>query len=299
MSQAELPDVTVIIPTTCERARWPSLERALASILAQQGVRVTVLAVVNGNRYDPQCFEALKAQAGVTVLYRETGSAPLAQQAGRDAVRTEFFAFLDDDDEYLPGALTTRLAPLLADRSVDFAVSNGYRAVGGSDEIVIQDVASIRASPLSALCAQNWMASCGGLFRSSTVAAEYFAEPAPFMEWTYLAFRLTAQLNVHFVDVPTFRINDSAVSLSKSQAYMRSELDILRRVLELPLPAPVRRAVQCKIGRACHVAAEDCRLQGQGAQAWRYHLKSLGQPGGWRYLLYSRKLIQECARSGF
>lgn len=289
--------VTVIIPTTCERVRWSSLERAIVGILAQEGVAARVIAVVNGNRYDPDCFEALKRKDGVTVLYRSTGSAPLAQAAGRDAVETPYFAFLDDDDEYLPGALATRLAPLHADPALDFVVANGYRARNGRDELAIGDSSAIVADPLAALCERNWMASCAGLFRTRTVTADYFADPAPYMEWTYLAFRLTASLRMRWLDAPTYRINDSPVSLSKSDAYLRSELEILQRVLALPLPPQARRAVRRKLGRACHVFAEKSRRQGSHAQAWRFHLDSLSKPGGWRYLTYSRKLVQALWRT--
>lgn len=291
MNHETLIPVSVIIPTTCERVRWRSLERAIAGVLAQEGVAAHVIAVVNGNRFDPACLEALKQKDGVTVLYRSTGSAPLAQAAGRDVVDTPFFAFLDDDDEYLPGALAARLAPLRADPALDFVVANGYRARDGRDELAIGDSRAIVADPLDALCHSNWMASCAGLFRTSTVTAAYFVDPAPYMEWTYLAFRLTASLRMRWLDAPTYRINDSPVSLSKSDAYLRSELDILQRVLTLPLPAPARRAVRRKIGRAYHVFAEKSRRQGNRAQAWRFHLGSLTRPGGWRYLSYSRKLV--------
>jgi glycosyltransferase involved in cell wall biosynthesis len=292
-----LTPVSVIIPTTCERRRWEALERAIAGVLAQEGVAAQVIAVVNGNRYDAGCFEALKQKDRVTVLYRSAGSAPLAQAAGREAVRTPFFAFLDDDDEYLPGALAIRLAPLLADPALDFVVTDGYRARGGRDELAVADRGMIAADPLGALCERNWMASCAGLFRTKTVTPDYFADPAPYMEWTYLAFRLAGRLAMRWLDTPTYRINDSPASLSKSEAYLQSELDILRRVLTLPLSAPARRAVRRKFGRACHVFAEQSRCHGSLARAWRYHLDSLVQPGGWRYLAYSRKLVRDLWRA--
>jgi glycosyltransferase involved in cell wall biosynthesis len=297
MNEDTLTPVSVIIPTTCERRRWEALERAIGEVLAQEGVAAQVIAVVNGNRYDRDCFEALKRKDRVTVLYRSTGSAPLAQAAGREAVSTPFFAFLDDDDEYLPGALATRLAPLLADPALDFVVTDGYRACGGCNELAVGDQGAIAADPLAALCERNWMASCGGLFRSSSVTPDYFADPAPYMEWTYLAFRLAGRLAMRWLDTPTYRINDSPASLSKSDAYLHSELDILRRVLTLPLPAQARRAVRRKIGRVSHGFAEQSRCHGSLARAWRLHLDSLVQPGGWRYLAYSRKLVRELWRA--
>jgi glycosyltransferase involved in cell wall biosynthesis len=291
MSQSHLPAVSVIVPTTCEQVRWASLERAIDSIVQQAGVAAQAIVVVNGNRYHPAAYELLRARKGVTVLYREVASAPLAQAAGREVVATPFFAFLDDDDEYLPGALAIRVAALLADASLDFVASNGYRSCSGKDEWAIEDSCPILADPVGALCRQNWMASCAGLFRSHTVGPEYFQDPAPYMEWTYLAFRLTTGLKMAWIDEATYRINDSPVSLSKSEAYLRSELDILERVLALPLAPSIRHAVDRKLGRAMHGFAERSRAEGDYAKAWRFHAASLAKPGGWRYLPYSRKLI--------
>lgn len=296
-STATQTPVSIIIPTTCERARWESLQRAIAGVLSQQGVEAQVIAVVNGKRYDAACLTALREKEGVTVLYRETGSAPLAQAAGREAVNTPFFAFLDDDDEYLPGALAVRLAPLLAEPNLDFVVTDGYRRRGGREERAIGDRGAITADPIGALCERNWMASCAGLFRTSTVTPRYFADPAPYMEWTYLAFRLTACLKMRWLATPTYRIHDSPVSLSKTDAYLRSELDILQRVLALPLAPRARRAVRRKLGRACHAFAEKSRRHGSRSAAWRFHFDSLRQPGGWRYLPYSRKLLRDLFRN--
>lgn len=283
------PAISVIIPTTCERNRWESLKRAIAGVLTQEGVTAQVIAVVNGNRYDPDCFEELKRMDRVTVLYQQIGSAPMAQTAGRKSVRTPFFAFLDDDDEFLPQALSTRLKPLMTDPQLDFVVTDGYRVVRGGEQLAVGK-RLVKDDPLSTLCEKNWMASCGGLFRTSTVTEQYFSDPVPYMEWTYLAFRLTISLRMCWLDTPTYRINSSVVSLSKSNAYINSEIGTLKRILALPLPPHIRRAVQIKIGRTYHTFAENSRRQGQRREAWRFHLESLLQPGGWRYLAYSRKL---------
>ncbi|WP_137172559.1 glycosyltransferase family 2 protein [Massilia sp. HP4] len=286
-----LPRITIVIPTTCERERWTTLRRAIACVLAQTGVDADVLAVVNGQRYDADCLAALRTMTGVTVHYRSEGSAPLAQLAGRELLDSPYFGFLDDDDEYLPGALAARVAPMLDDPALDFVVTNGYRAGPDGDSLTIGNVAEIRRDPLLALCTQNWMGSCSGLFRSASVGPAYFADPAQYMEWTYLAFRLTARLSMRFLDLPTYRVHDTPRSLSKSSAYLRSELDILQRVLVLSLPEHAVQPLRVKLGRALHTASEHSRAAGDLRLAWKYHRASLALPGGWRYLLYSRRLV--------
>jgi hypothetical protein len=286
-----MSDVSVIIPTTCELSRWQSLLRAIDSVRQQDGVQAKVIVVVNGQRFDAGHYATLKTMPGLDVLYRTEGSAPLAQEAGRLAVDTPFFSFLDDDDEYLPGTLRLRLEPLLDDPGLDFTVSNGYRCLGGEDRIVIATPASIREQPLLALSKQNWMASCAGLFRSATVTSDLFSNPAPYMEWTYLAYRLGVGHRMQFVDVPGYRIHESPVSLSKSDAYREAELEVLQRVLALPLPAEVRQAVRRKLGSALHDCADRHLEHGRMGPAWSHHVKSLDCPGGLSWVLYSRKLL--------
>lgn len=286
-----MPSVSVIIPTTCELRRWPQLKRAIKSVQTNQSVEAKIIAVVNGNVVDDSCYQELCEMIGVVVIYRAEGSAPLAQYAGRVIVETEFFAFLDDDDEYLPGALHQRLKPLLSDATLDFTVSNGVRCLEGKDQPMDLDASAINANPLVALNGKNWMASCGGLFRTYSVTAEYFSDPAPYLEWTYLAYRLATSLRMYFVDEPTYRIHDSAVSLSKSDAYRDAELNVLQRILALPLPLSVRHAVRLKLGRVYHDTAERYREKGHLSRAWTYHFKSLFSPGGYLFLPYSRKLL--------
>jgi glycosyltransferase involved in cell wall biosynthesis len=286
-----LPTVSVIIPTTCEARRWESLQRAIDSARDTEGVEVSVIVVVNGKRFDQACLDELQSRSDIAVAYRDEGSAPLAQRHGRSMVQTEFFAFLDDDDEYLPQALAHRCTPLLADPSLDFVATNGYRRLGTEDRIVVSNAQSVQADPLAALTRENWLASCGGLFRTASVSLDYFDNPAPFLEWTYLAYRLALDFKMAFVDVPTFRINDTPASLSKSAAYREAELSVLLHIAGLPLPRAVGRQVRGKVGRVYHDLSFEARLQGQGARAWLLHARSLLLPGGWRYLGYSRKLL--------
>jgi hypothetical protein len=282
--------VSVIIPTTCELTRWQSLLRAIDSARQQDGVQVKIVVVVNGNRFDPKCHEALKAMPGLEVLYRSEGSAPLAQEAGRLAVATPFFSFLDDDDEYLPHTLRLRMQPLLNDPGIDFTVANGYRCVKGEDRIVVKAPAPIGEHPLLALGKQNWMVSCAGLFRSATVTPDFFCNPAPYVEWTYLAYRLGVVRRMHFVDVAAYRIHESALSLSNSDAYRNAEPEVLQRILALSLAPEIAHTVRKKLGCAHHDCARRHLERGRMGLAWSHHLKSLAYPGGASWLLYSCKL---------
>ncbi|QYF95081.1 glycosyltransferase family 2 protein [Massilia sp. PAMC28688] len=283
--------VSVVIATTCEARRRQSLMNAVDSVLAQEGVSVKVIAVVNGDRVDEDCLSELQNRPGVQVVREVLGSYPYALQIGRINVDTPFFAFLDDDDEYLPSAIKNRLAPLLSDPSLTFVASNGWRRLGGMDQAVVKNTGLAQRSPLVALARENWLASCGGMFRTSAVGSEYFDGRTAHLEWTFIAYKLALSHRSEFVDIPTFVINDSAGSLSKSDGYAEAEGEVLPKILALNLPKAVRRDVQEKLGRCLHNIAARKSANGDWWHAWRLHVASILCRGGWRYLLYSRKLV--------
>src|SRR6187549_269028 len=96
--------ITIIIPTACEARRVSLLHRALDSVVAQEGVDVHPVVVVNGSRVDESLCASIVARPGVTVLRRDEGNVSAARRAGMRLVDGAYFGFLDDDDEFLPGA---------------------------------------------------------------------------------------------------------------------------------------------------------------------------------------------------
>ena len=283
--------VSVVIATTCEASRRTSLMNAIHSVLSQKTVETNVIAVVNGNRIDSECLEQLRNMPRVEIVMQAVGSYPRALQSGRARVQAPFFAFLDDDDEYLPGALEQRIALLLSDPTLDFVASNGLRRLGGFYYPVVKQAETVHLDPLLALASGNWLASCGGLFRTSTVGIDYFDGATSHLEWTFLAYKLALTRKCAFVDKPTFVINNSPGSLSKSDAYAEAEAHVLPKILTLNLPEPVRRDVRKKLGRALHNIATRKIARGKRWQAWRYHVASVCCLGGSQYLLFTRKLI--------
>lgn len=283
--------INVIIPTTCEARRWSSLKRAISSVTSQKNVDVDVIIVVNGTRFDPGCYKELRNMPGLTVVYQEEGNLPLAVKLARSLVTAPFFAFLDDDDEYFPGTLWSRLQPLLVDETVGYVASNGYRCIGNQDVQDITNIEAVQRDPLCALIRENWLASCGGLYRSVSVTEDYFDGRTRYFEWTLLAFKLASTLKMVFVDAPTYRIHDSPSSLSKSEAYREAEVGVLNQILALELPANVKSGLRIKLGKAYHSLSNYYRQEGELKRAWSYHLTSLRYPEGLRYLTYTRRLL--------
>ncbi len=259
-------------------------------MLSQRAVEVELIVVVNGQRFDPARLAALQANPTLKAVYLETPSPSVACRHGRSLASGEFFAFLDDDDEYLPGGLAARAAAAQADPTVDIVVSNGYS--GGANKPHLTRMAHIERNPLAAMLEENWMASCGALFRRSSCSDEFFADLPKYMEWTLLTFRLlSAGKRVKVVDTPTYRINDTQQSASKSREYRVATAGVIERMLALQLPADIKRGLRRRLLAARHDLSVLNLEEGDRAAAWKAHLQSLAGIGGLRYLTYTRRLV--------
>jgi len=102
------PDVSVVIPT-CDR---PDLVvRAVRSALAQTIDTIEVVVVIDGGDEATRAALAEMRDDRLRVVpLPERGGAPNARNVGVREARAQWTAFLDDDDEWLPGKLATQLA---------------------------------------------------------------------------------------------------------------------------------------------------------------------------------------------
>jgi len=292
--------VTVIIPTTASPQRLGQLKEAIKSTQCNDA-RVRVLCVVNGDRSAPNALDEI-TNSGADYTISPVASAPLAQLAGRKAVETPYFCFLDDDDVYLPHAIDIRLEALQK-QGVDVLVTNGFRSIDGRDMLALTSLVNIPADPLAALFLENWLASCGALFTAEGVPISYFEEPHPYLEWTWLAFRLAnSRLKIGVLDKPTYRINDTTGSLSKSDVYLTSHVTLFRRMLGNRVPAKVRSTIKRRLASAYHSLSEHDLARKDVCNAWRNHGRSLQSVWGLGYLPYTRILVfasfRELGRGG-
>lgn len=288
--------VTAIVPTLAERTRREGILAAIASLRGSSVDPVAILLVVNGSRFDPETLSILQAVDDVQIVQTEIGSLPHAIHVGRGLVQTPYFCFLDDDDEYLPGAIDRRIRMLEEDPSLSLVVTNGYRRTSSTETRALRPLDNVSRDPLRALFAGNWLASCGGLFRSDQVGEPYFRAMNPYAEWTWLAYCLSLDgLRVGAIDEPTFRINDTAGSASKSDAYRMAFFGLFQRMLDRHPPTDVQTMIRRRLADHSHDVADFERLRGNRREAWRYHIASLRSGHGWRYLAYTRYLLRRPA----
>lgn len=285
-------DVTVIIPTVAEKSREDEIKRCIESVRNSSSSKINIITVVNGNRYDEAVCGWLKAQSDISVEFLEKGSAPNAVSYGRSLVDTPFFSTLDDDDEYLEGSTDAKLAVLEADSSADLVVTNGFLHLEGKDILFYSNMENVANEPLESLFVENWLNSGNALYRSDTVGVKFFKNYHPFGEWTWLAFQLLmAGKSLASVDFPTFRLYDTAESLSKTDAYNMAYFALFKRMLAANPPVLIKKVVGQKIGAAYHTEASRNLAAGKKFKAIKNHFSSLFYPGGFHYLLFGRKLL--------
>jgi hypothetical protein len=290
--------VTVIVPTMAAPERAASLRRAIESIRRSSTRTIVILTVVNGNRHDAGLCAWLRAQPDVRFEYVPMPSAPNAVLRGRELVQTPFFSTLDDDDEFLEGGIDRRLAAIQCADDIDIVVSNGYRNRAGVDATYFNHLHAVPTDPLGTLFECNWLNSCDTLYRTASVGPEYFSDYHPYVEWTWLAFRLAmAGKTISAVQEPTFRCNDTPASVSKSNAYADSILSLYQRMLALSPDARIAQIIRRRMGAAWHGRSVHALDRGRWHEALRFHFHSLCLPGRTRYLAYTRRVIPGVSRN--
>jgi len=293
-ASAEGRAVSIIVPTMCQAARARLLSRAVESIVDQSGVRVEIIVVVNGDKYDQPLVESLERDSRLRVVRLSDGNVSMARYEGVARATGDYIGFLDDDDELLPGALSARVNLFKGRETVDVVVTNGFEHVAGQDtpNIKVGSAAEILQNPGASLLRQNWFASPASLFRAVSVERESFRFSHRYFEWTYLFFVLLSKgKRFYYDEMLTYRVyKDNPLSISKSDEYMLAYADFLLVLSKLPLEPSIKRNIKEKYVNALNTQASLELAQTKRLRAWRSHLKCLAS-GGWRYFTFTRFLL--------
>ena len=290
--------VTVIMPTRTLAGRAALLRRAIASVLAQVRVSTVPLLVINGGAGDPALVRELVADRRLRTITLPGEGLPAALRAGRAHVDTAFFATLDDDDVLVPDALATRVDAALEAPGWDAIVTNGIRRGPHGESLHVEDAGAVNRDPLLALRDTTWLLPGSWLCRSDAANATLFDDMPAHLECTYLALRFATGLRMRFLARPTVIWHTSTpLSVSASREYSVGQAQAIERLLALPMPAALRASFEERLRHACHANAERCLEEGATREAWGWHMRSLRAPGGWRHLLYTRKVLMRAIGS--
>jgi glycosyltransferase involved in cell wall biosynthesis len=101
-----MPAVSVIIPLY---NKGPYIARALNSVLAQTFQNFEVIVVDDGSTDEGAEIVGRFGDPRIRLIQQENGGVSAARNRGIEATRAELIAFLDADDEWLPGHLETLL----------------------------------------------------------------------------------------------------------------------------------------------------------------------------------------------
>jgi len=286
------PDITIIIASAGDKKRAKSLQKAVQSIEHQKNINAKILIVFNGPNVSEDCSLLFKDKTHITITYQQKPSLPNALHYGRSCIDTDYFGFLDDDDLYIEDTLQLKYHLLIENPAIDVVASNGLIDFGDTQGKLLCDTLAPEKDPMAMLFQQNWLASCGGLFRSKTVGLAYFKKDVKYYEWTMTAFLLSLDRNIAYLPEPTFIINQTMGSLSASSTYLETRPDFLTLLLTYPISKQIKKVIKQRRCAAFHQLSEYYLKQQNRKKAWLYHFKSLFNIQGLKYLSYSYHLIR-------
>jgi glycosyltransferase involved in cell wall biosynthesis len=260
VTKATSDSISVVISTY---QRPDACEAALRSVLAQTEPPLEILVCDDGSTDETE--PRMREWAGREELVRylrsphNSGTPATTRNLGIEHARGDLVAFLDDDDEWLPGKLASQRSAMLAEKA-DLVATNALRSDGSlyfpgaptAWRPTQLDV--LKANPIimsSALVRRDLLLSAGGFPTAIRLRAleDYAA-------WLELARRGTALL---ILGEPLVRYDDtSSDRLSTDRARIQAAMTRLvwRYALDRPEPASMKAALRHSVGVA-HVFAVD------------------------------------------
>jgi glycosyltransferase involved in cell wall biosynthesis len=224
-----MPRVSAVIPTF---GRPALLKRAVETVLAQTMADLELIVVIDG--HDPKTLDYVQGVTDPRVRYiahdQQRGPGQ-ARDTGAVAAKSEWVAFLDDDDEWLPQKLERQLA---------FAPPGARAVVMTQTRVVTPHGAFVR--PLSIYDASRpidewlfdrttWMKSGQTFFQPSSLMMPralfdglHFSTSRQHEDWE-LAIRALKEQGYTLLTVPevlTIHYDDQRSSLSKERTWRHS-----------------------------------------------------------------------------
>jgi teichuronic acid biosynthesis glycosyltransferase TuaG len=227
-------DVSVIVPAYRSAQ---TIGRSLASIAAQTLRPVRVIVVDDGST--DGTAEAANVYAGqmngidLVVLQQDNAGAGAARNRALRAATTEFVAFLDADDEWLPDKLERSLS-VLRETASDL-VSHDYQMINGEMETVINCARHFhdQTDPVRSLYLRGFIATSTVVARRQPImAVEGFDETLPsgqdFDLWLTLMAEHGVTFHVFSESLTRYYVMSGSIT-SQVEKRRQCNLEILRR----------------------------------------------------------------------
>jgi glycosyltransferase involved in cell wall biosynthesis len=220
-----VPRVSVVIPTRNRRAL---LLRTLSSVLAQDGVEVSVVVVDEASADGTGEAVASLGEPHVSVITHGVAQGvAAARNAGLESVSTEWVAFVDDDDVWATDKLSAQLAALAASPECQWSCT-GAVVVDGELRIVGAEAAPAGSGLVERLLAYNAIPGGGSSVLARTEAVQALGGFDPELrvvaDWD-LWIRLAQRSPLAAVDRPLVGYLRHAGSMSRQLEELRHELE--------------------------------------------------------------------------
>jgi len=293
-------DVSVIIPTLCDSRRECSLKRSIDSVINQVGVSVEVIVVVNGDRFNQELLDYVSGLNDVKLFSVLKANVSKARYFGLSKVSTDFFMFLDDDDELYENSLGSMVEVFKRDNSVGLVVSDvDDESIGGRVGFY-RDARFVEDNPVESLVYKNWLMSGGALFRKGAVSLDIFDISLKYNELTVLAMKVALSgVKLKVVDESFSYKYNSSISASKTIDFCLSYVETVECMLRMNLPFKVRVLMRHKLSSAFHSASVILLNNGDFKDSIFMHVKSICIVGGQRYFFYTRHVFGGVAKFYF
>lgn len=268
--------VSIIIPTFNRREE---LIRAVESALNQTYRKTEVIVVDDGS--DEKAGEILKDLNAVNlkIIYQTNKGPAAARNGGVEESKSEWLAFLDSDDFWLPDKLT---------KQVDFHRNNQNILISQTDEEWIRN--GIKVNPkkyhlkqggdIFAISLERCMISPSAVMIHRRLFEEMggFDETLPVCEDYDLWLRITARYKVGFIkETLVVKTGGHADQLSRKYWGMdRFRIKALENILESDMTQIKKDATKKILELKLNVLIEGCQKRGKQKEAREYIEKLKG-----------------------
>jgi glycosyltransferase involved in cell wall biosynthesis len=263
------PEVSVIIPTY--NRGWV-VKEAIDSVLAQDFKDFELIVVDDGSTDDTgQILEAYGQD--LMVLRQSNRGVSAARNRGIDAAAGRLIAFLDSDDLWLPGKLSTQ---------VDFFHAHPKAVINQTEEIWIRN--GVRVNPktrhhkFGGMIFERSLALC--LISPSAVMMRHslfdevgrFDEDLPACEDYDLWLRISWRYPVHLIETPLIiKRGGHEDQLSRAPGLDKFRIQALQKVIASgKLEPDSYRAAMRALQEKCAIYAGGCRKRGKETEAQYY-----------------------------
>ena len=265
-----MPLVSVIIPTY--NRGW-IVQEAIDSVLDQDFTDFELIVVDDGSDDNTPQILAAYGRA-ITVLHQSNKGVSAARNHGIAAASGQLIAFLDSDDLWLSGKLSSQVRffkgtpDAVINQTQEHWIRNGVRVNPKqrhhkfSGMIFEHSLALCLVSPSAVMIKKSLFEEVG-----------IFDEQLPACEDYDLWLRISCRHPVHLIDTPLIiKRGGHADQLSRAAGLDKYRIQSLVKIIESgPLTAPQRQAAISALKEKCKVYADGCRKRGRDQEAKNYY----------------------------